>query len=84
MYYNRPEEMVLGIASKIIRRLFDVLKYFIDKSKNIKAFFFRINFSKHIINFSFCCCLPFYSIVNISVIVSIFMNFYCEPRVMKI
>ena len=64
--------------------LLNVPKYFIDSSKNIKVFFARINSNKLTTKFLYYCFLSFYFVVNTSVTVSIFINFYYELIVMKI
>ena len=53
-------------------------KYFTDSFKNIKVFIVRIKFNKVTAKFLFYCFLCFYFTLNVSVTVSVFVNFYCE------
>ena len=67
--------------------LFNVSKYFIHSFKSIKVFFVRTNSNELTTKFLFYCFLfplSFYFSVNISVAVSIFINFHCKLIVMKI
>ena len=64
--------------SQLIRRLFDMSKYLANSFKNIKVFFERINSNKFTTKILFCCFLSFYFKVNISVTLTIVINFYCK------
>ena len=55
---------------QLIRRFFDVAKYFLDSFKNIQVSFVRINSNKFL--------------GNISLAVSIVIDFLCKFMVMKI
>ena len=77
--YSNPKNLIEILFVRVFfTRLFDVSKYFIDSYKNIKVFFVRINSNKLTTKFFFYCFLPFYFVANISVSVSISINFYCK------
>ena len=81
---NLIEILVINFFSQLVRWLFYVSKYLIDSFRNIKVFLGRNNYNKIVTKFLFYCFLPFYFIVNISVTMIIFTNFYCKFIVMKI
>ena len=62
----------------MIRWLFDVSKYFTEIFKHIHVFFVKINSNKCKGKFLFYCLLSFYFIVNISVSMTIFVNFLLQ------
>ena len=57
--------------------------YFIDGFKDIKLLFVRINSNKLKTKFFFYCFLSLYFMVNISIIITKFFNFYCKLVIMK-
>ena len=62
----------------MIRQLFNLPKYFIDSSKNIKVFFVRISSNECSAKFCFIAFLSLYFIVSISVNMIIFINFLLQ------
>ena len=77
-YLIQTQILIIWLRFCFPSQLFNVFKYFIDSLKNIKVFFVRINSNKFTIKFLFYCFLSFYFAVNISVALSIFINFYCK------
>ena len=59
------------LFSQLIRRSFNMSEYVIDKFKNTKCFFVRINSNKLIIKFLLYCFLLFYFMTNISITITI-------------
>ena len=57
--------------------------YFIYSFSFIKRFFIRINFNKFKVKLLFYCFLSLYFIINISIILSKFINFYCKLVIVK-